>query len=209
MNRITTLLVLGAFLPIFSFSQTFKTGHDSGKTLPPNHAKSHFSGPNLVQPPVAAAPASVNFPICVFDEMNHQHALEDPGFQQELQQYLKEAVPVLSETSGVAKSTVPPLLTISVVVHVIHNGEPIGTGQNISNEQVQAQIAILNQDFASLNPQFFNTPSAWFGLAGVPRRQPDLRHYPPQFAGDRLFLEQQQHQFFHQTPDELGTAEIL
>ncbi len=37
--------------------------------------------------------------------------------------------------------------TIPVVVHVIHNGEPIGTGANISDAQVISQIQVLNEDF--------------------------------------------------------------
>ena len=39
------------------------------------------------------------------------------------------------------------VLSIPVVVHVIHNGEPIGVGANISAAQVQAQIEVLNEDF--------------------------------------------------------------
>ena len=37
--------------------------------------------------------------------------------------------------------------TIPVVVHVIHNGEPIGVGANISDAQVLSQIQVLNEDF--------------------------------------------------------------
>ena len=36
---------------------------------------------------------------------------------------------------------------IPVVVHIIHNGEPVGTGANISYEQVVSQIEVLNEDF--------------------------------------------------------------
>lgn len=36
---------------------------------------------------------------------------------------------------------------IPVVVHVVHNGEPIGTGPNLSYEQVVSQIEVLNEDF--------------------------------------------------------------
>lgn len=39
------------------------------------------------------------------------------------------------------------VLTIPVVVHVIHNGDAIGTGENISDTQVQSQIQVLNEDF--------------------------------------------------------------
>ncbi|WP_375587354.1 zinc metalloprotease [Flagellimonas aurea] len=36
---------------------------------------------------------------------------------------------------------------IPVVVHVIHNGEPVGEGANISASQVNSQIQVLNEDF--------------------------------------------------------------
>lgn len=39
------------------------------------------------------------------------------------------------------------VLQIPVVVHVLHNGEPIGTAPNISDAQVQSQIQVLNEDF--------------------------------------------------------------
>jgi hypothetical protein len=43
------------------------------------------------------------------------------------------------------------VVTIPVVVHVIHAGEPIGTGTNISDAQIYSQIDILNEDFRLLN----------------------------------------------------------
>ena len=39
------------------------------------------------------------------------------------------------------------VITIPVVVHVIHNGGAVGTAENISNEQIQSQITVLNQDY--------------------------------------------------------------
>ncbi|HMJ67885.1 MAG TPA: M43 family zinc metalloprotease [Cyclobacteriaceae bacterium] len=39
------------------------------------------------------------------------------------------------------------VLTIPIIVHVVHTGEPVGTGLNLSRAQVQAQIDVLNEDF--------------------------------------------------------------
>jgi hypothetical protein len=36
---------------------------------------------------------------------------------------------------------------IPVIVHVVHNGEDVGEGANISFEQVKSQIEVLNEDF--------------------------------------------------------------
>lgn len=55
---------------------------------------------------------------------------------------------------------------IPVVVHIIHNGEPIGTGANISEEQIHSQIKVLNEDFNRLNADTVNTPAVFAGVAG-------------------------------------------
>lgn len=46
-----------------------------------------------------------------------------------------------------SRTTEQAVYTIPVVVHVIHNGEAIGNGTNISDAQVQSQIRILNEDY--------------------------------------------------------------
>lgn len=55
---------------------------------------------------------------------------------------------------------------IPVVVHVIHNGEPIGTGTNVSDAQIESQIAVLNRDFQRQNFDTVNTPPAFEPLTG-------------------------------------------
>ncbi len=55
---------------------------------------------------------------------------------------------------------------IQVVVHVIHRGEAIGQGVNISDAQVQSQIDVLNKDFNRLNPDAQNTPPEFTLRAG-------------------------------------------
>ncbi len=39
------------------------------------------------------------------------------------------------------------IITIPVVVHVIHNGQAVGTAPNITDSQVQSQITVMNNDF--------------------------------------------------------------
>ncbi len=55
---------------------------------------------------------------------------------------------------------------IPVVVHVIHNGEPVGLGTNISDEQVFSQIRVLNEDFKRLNSDANQTPAVFLPVAG-------------------------------------------
>lgn len=53
------------------------------------------------------------------------------------------------------KMTVQPVgqrvvITIPVIVHVVHDGDEVGIGNNISFEQISSQIDVLNEDFRRL-----------------------------------------------------------
>lgn len=65
-----------------------------------------------------------------------------------------------------AKKTGSPTYTIPVVVHIIHNGEPVGTGANISDAQVNSQITVLNNDYQRLNADASQTPAEFVPAAG-------------------------------------------
>jgi hypothetical protein len=56
--------------------------------------------------------------------------------------------------------------TIPVVVHIIHNGEAVGTGTNLSDAQVQSQIDVMNEDYNRLNADASNTPTEFQSVAG-------------------------------------------
>jgi hypothetical protein len=51
---------------------------------------------------------------------------------------------------------------IPVVVHVVHNGEAIGSGSNISDAQIASQIKVLNNDFKRFNADTSKTPSNFY-----------------------------------------------
>lgn len=59
------------------------------------------------------------------------------------------------ETDSIAPLPLEPVIPmpgedivyLPVVIHVIHNGEEIGSGTNLSDEQIARQIEILNEDF--------------------------------------------------------------
>ncbi|MCP4458618.1 MAG: T9SS type A sorting domain-containing protein [Cytophagales bacterium] len=42
---------------------------------------------------------------------------------------------------------------LPVVIHIIHNGEAVGVGGNLSEAKIQEQIDILNEDFRKMNPR--------------------------------------------------------
>ena len=62
--------------------------------------------------------------------------------------------------AGTTPFSTNTVVTIPVVVHVVHNGDPIGTDENLAVGQILSQITVLNQDFRRMaNTPGFNTNS--------------------------------------------------
>ncbi|MFN0202142.1 MAG: M43 family zinc metalloprotease, partial [Bacteroidia bacterium] len=53
---------------------------------------------------------------------------------------------------------------IPVIVHIIHNGTGVGSGQNLSQSQIYSQFDVLNEDFRRTNADAANTPSVFTGV---------------------------------------------
>ncbi len=100
-----------------------------------------------------------------YEAIRHQKnpALEN---SQQFENWLKNKIaqPKLKQQS--TQRTQSATYTIPVVVHIIHNGEAIGTGANLSDAQIISQINVMNKDFARLNLDAVNTPSEFLPVAG-------------------------------------------
>ena len=69
------------------------------------------------------------------------------GTLNEFEQALQLKIQDLNRRKAAGLRTQGTVIFIPIVVHVVHNGEPVGTGLNISLAQIQSQIAVLNEDF--------------------------------------------------------------
>ena len=58
------------------------------------------------------------------------------------------------------------VFNVPVIVHIVHDGESLGTGTNISLERVLSQLEVLNEDFNRLNADTVNTPAEFMDVAG-------------------------------------------
>jgi PKD repeat protein len=75
-------------------------------------------------------------------------------FEQSLQIEISKRKNFNGRTQGV-------IYTIPVIVHIVHNGQSIGVGENISAAQVYSQIEVLNEDFRKkIGTPGFNTHPA-------------------------------------------------
>lgn len=90
---------------------------------------------------------SQNLIRCYTDE-NHQQLLQQfPELEtnQQFEQWMQQQL-----IQNQASAIIGGVYYIPVVVHVIHNGEAVGTGTNVSFAAIQSQIDVLNEDFRKI-----------------------------------------------------------
>lgn len=80
------------------------------------------------------------------------------------EQWLREKKRLRANNRSARQSAAP--YKIPVVVHVIHNGEAIGTGANITEAQILSQLRVLNEDFNRQNADATNTPAEFQSVVG-------------------------------------------
>jgi len=104
---------------------------------------------------------------CAFDIVRAQRQQENKAEpERKFEKWLQNKKSTLNrfETLGTKENRLIKY-QIPVVIHIIHNGEPIGSGRNLSHEQVISQIKVLNQDYQRLNADTLNTPEVYKPLA--------------------------------------------
>ncbi len=89
------------------------------------------------------------------------YRINEKKFEKWLSEKMSERSQNISFGIAGEKEVVP----IPVVVHVLHNGQAIGVGGNIPDDQILSQITILNQDFRRLNPDASETPAEFLSVA--------------------------------------------
>ncbi|TAH12519.1 MAG: PKD domain-containing protein [Runella slithyformis] len=94
-----------------------------------------------------AAQAQRNEP-CATMEMDSLLRLKHPelGTLDQFERALQKKI-IAIKVRQAASREVAEVVTLPVVVHIVHNGEAIGQGRNLSEAQVKAQIETLNEDF--------------------------------------------------------------
>ncbi|MEM9821907.1 MAG: T9SS type A sorting domain-containing protein [Bacteroidota bacterium] len=114
---------------------------------------------------------SHNHRNCAWKAMTDWQITQHPEYAEELKYYKQKVVPKLVEQGLAENKSASTILTIPVVVHVIHNGENVGVGANLSAEQIRAQLDVLNEDFSATNPNYDETPTQWQAASGNPEIQ--------------------------------------
>jgi len=95
---------------------------------------------------------------CAAEDIFHQHLSDSPAFRSRVEEIERHTQEYIQSLGGAQERIV---VTIPVVVNVVWNS----TVENISDDQIYSQIAILNQDFRRLNADAVNTPVAFQSIA--------------------------------------------
>jgi hypothetical protein len=98
----------------------------------------------------------------------HEKMLHGQGLQKReeaFEKWIKNKIESGSSTLKNGRTQAGPYI-IPVVVHVIHNGESVGNGTNISDAQILSQIDVLNEDYQRNNADKINTPAEFELVAG-------------------------------------------
>lgn len=94
---------------------------------------------------------------CGSDHKLHEKLKNDPDFRLKREAYLQMQT-VKKQSQNRTENNTNFVVTVPVVVHVIYKNAT----QNISDEQINSQIAMLNEDYRKLNADFTTiVPSAF------------------------------------------------
>jgi len=97
--------------------------------------------------------------VCGTTQMQKQLLLQNPGLKLKFEK-ARQAAEALQASRAKARLT-QPVTQIPVVFHVIYHS----TEENISDEQIQSQLAVLNQDYRHRNADSVETLPAFKSLA--------------------------------------------
>lgn len=106
-----------------------------------------------------------------------QQLKDDPGLAKRMAKVEERMQQFMDRNQGSRSSG--SVITIPVVFHIVHNGEPVGTGPNIADSQVYSQLEIMNEDFRRLNADTAKTRSMFKGVAANPQIEFCLATFTP------------------------------
>lgn len=102
---------------------------------------------------------------CGTDYLHQQMMQNSDDYAQQFQKTMLDIEELITiaranQESGMVDGEV---ITIPVVFHIVHTGEPVGTYPNLSEQQILDQITQLNLDFRATNPDISNVPAEFAG----------------------------------------------
>jgi hypothetical protein len=128
-------------------------------------------------------PAAITQRQCATYQVFQQQLKDDPSLQQRMNA-IEEFTRSFQENPNISRLLPNGTMEVPVVVNVLYRTSV----ENISQEQIQSQIDVLNEDFSAQNSDYNNTPSVFqsvrsgnteirFVLENVVRKQTSKRSW--------------------------------
>lgn len=138
MKKIITLTTLMCFLSVLTLSQ---------KVVTTAYSKSYIDAPVVFKNKLKTN-TEHEHERCIKNKKEDELIKNNPAYANALASAKTMTRQIANNPSSGARA---PIYTIPVVFHVIHKGEPVGTGTNISDAQLQSAIDGINRDFRETN----------------------------------------------------------
>jgi len=100
-----------------------------------------------------------NMKKCITTRLVEQELISNPDYAKGRADAITENIAWIKANNS-EKTTI----NIPVVIHIIHKNthSNIGIGTNISNDQIEDALKILNEDYSKTNPEYLNPPRNTF-----------------------------------------------
>lgn len=114
----------------------------------PTRKVTHFG--KVIELPTQALTPSGHI-RCMTDENEAYLRAENPkrATNEQFETWLAPKIAQIKADRAAGKN-VQQVYNIPVVIHIIHNGDAIGTGENITDAQARSQINVMNQDYRKM-----------------------------------------------------------
>ena len=106
-------------------------------------------------------------PPCGFDDVLSRQLATDPEFSLNVEEVNRQINDFIEREKKSGSYKAGTVLTIPMVFHVIHLGEAVGTGTNISDAQVESAVRGLNVNYRNNKNWGTSSPAAPFHPNGV------------------------------------------
>ena len=144
-------------------------------------------GVSRMAPNTTPKAAAADSRACATMDVFEAQMAADPARAQRMAAIEAQTQRYLAQPSIVQRGTTGTVVTIPVVVHVVYNT----AAQNVSQAQVEAQIRVLNEDFAKLNADAGSVPALYAGVAAATNVQFVLAKRSPTGAATTGVLRRQ------------------
>jgi hypothetical protein len=124
-----------------------------------------FSASLFAQQAIVPTKLAPTAPVekCYSGILHQKLMAENPAYALRMNQFNDEVLSLSGNTGFLPKS--PATYVVPVVFHIIHKGEAIGVGSNVSDDVIKKALKALNENYRNMNPQGGTDAQIEFALA--------------------------------------------